>query len=227
MPDSCVSARAEIDAFFQQGYLIARHSLLPVASQPHLRSDRAVLFIHGFLAGGAVFAPLRVRVENECKLATYDHTYLPYQRFDDIVARLSEALWRVVETGARVSLVGHSLGGLLARVLVQERGFFRHVDCIVTLATPHAGTTRARGLPGSLPASLRPKSEVFARLEATRDALSNVKCVAIGAGADLMIAPRTSALAWPEAQTHLLHDLGHNAILFDTRAQDLVIDQLR
>lgn len=49
-------------------------------------------------------------------------------------------------TGAgRVSFVGHSLGGLIARYHVQRLGGHTRVDAVVTVATPHGGTLAARG----------------------------------------------------------------------------------
>ncbi|GFN06489.1 hypothetical protein Smic_50450 [Streptomyces microflavus] len=49
-------------------------------------------------------------------------------------------------TGQReVDIVGHSLGGLIARYYVQRLGGDRRVRTLVTLGTPHGGTAVAPG----------------------------------------------------------------------------------
>lgn len=48
------------------------------------------------------------------------------------------------ETGAdRLTLIAHSMGGLDARYLITELGFHRHVRGLVTVSTPHRGTSMA------------------------------------------------------------------------------------
>ena len=45
------------------------------------------------------------------------------------------------ETGAdRVNLIAHSMGGLDARYLITELGFYPNIASLITIATPHYGT---------------------------------------------------------------------------------------
>ncbi|MEP6665941.1 MAG: alpha/beta fold hydrolase, partial [Nocardioidaceae bacterium] len=69
------------------------------------------------------------------------------------------------ETGSdRVHVIGHSLGGLIARYYVQRLGGDQRVHTLVTLGSPHHGTHAARLLPNRLARQLRPGSEVLAEL---------------------------------------------------------------
>jgi len=48
------------------------------------------------------------------------------------------------ETGSdRLSLIAHSMGGLDARYLISERGWHDTIDVLVTIATPHRGSSVA------------------------------------------------------------------------------------
>jgi pimeloyl-ACP methyl ester carboxylesterase len=93
--------------------------------------------------------------------------YSPLQRD---VQSAAEALGRHIEhicreTGhERVHVVGHSLGGLVARYLVQRLGGDERVQSLVTLGTPHAGTRLARALPTPLVRQLRPGSALMQEL---------------------------------------------------------------
>ncbi len=64
----------------------------------------------------------------------------------------------------RVHVVGHSLGGLIARYFVQRQGGDRRVESLVTLGTPHQGSLLAHVGPTPLIRQLRPGSPVLREL---------------------------------------------------------------
>lgn len=226
MPEICAVDRGELEAFVRQGYLIAKNSVRPYAGRNGLRRDRVVLVVHGLFAAGGVFEPLRKRIERECGLRTFDFTYSPLRAFEDVARDLARAFDQIAQSGAQVSIVGHSLGGLVARWLVQELKYAPRVDRIVTLATPHAGTTLARLGPTSLIRAIQPSSKVMRALRDSSGELASIRCVAMGADGDSMISPTSSSIAWPEAKTQWFTGLGHNAMLFDGRVHDAVVDAL-
>jgi hypothetical protein len=45
--------------------------------------------------------------------------------------------------GARLVLIGHSMGGLVARYFVEVLGGWRHTKLLITLGTPHRGSVKA------------------------------------------------------------------------------------
>ena len=216
----------EMRALVRQGRLMSGPGL--ATSLP--RADRAVLFVHGFMAAGAVFDPMRAHVEASSAVETLKLTYGPLERFEEIAARLG-SLVRLASRGRPVTIVGHSLGGILARWYVQELGgALDHggpVDRLLTLASPHAGTRSARFAPGSLGAALRPGSTVIQTLRDGRQRVPSVKHIAVVAGRDRMISPPMSAAEIEDAELHVFDDLGHNEALFDPRVLDLVARSVR
>jgi triacylglycerol lipase len=211
----------EIGAVVRQGRLMSRRGIESHA----LRADRAVLFVHGFMAAGAVFDPMRAHVEAAAEVETLQLSYGPLDRFDGIAERLG-SLVRLASRGRPVTIVGHSLGGILARWYVQELGGAVDaggpVDRLVTLASPHGGTRAARFAPGSLGEALRPGSRVLQQLRDGRHRAAQVAHVAVVAGRDRMITPPSSAGEILDADLHVFADLGHNEALFDPRVLDLV-----
>lgn len=209
-------------ALARQGTLMLRG--LRRAAQP-VDGERAVVFVHGFLAAGPVFDPMREHVEDRTGLSTVDFTYSPLAGFERIVERFGEHVERMVPPSATVSVVGHSLGGLVARWWVQEMGGHARTDRVVTIATPHAGTDNARNKPGSVAAALRPGSPVIERLARRRREV-DLPHAAIAAGFDRMCTPPSSAAALEDAEVHWFEDLGHNEILYDPRVLALVAELL-
>ncbi|MCT6778613.1 alpha/beta fold hydrolase [Streptomyces sp. CS7] len=106
-----------------------------------------VVLLHGFIDNRSAFLVLRrALTRHGRRLASLN--YSPLTRD---VRTAAELLGRHVEeicarTGHdRVDIVGHSLGGLIARYYVQRLGGDRRVRTLVTLGTPHGGTAVAPG----------------------------------------------------------------------------------
>jgi pimeloyl-ACP methyl ester carboxylesterase len=216
----------ELRAVVRQGHLIAR-AAPPVEGigASHGTGDRLVVFVHGFMARGPVFGPMRSEVAQAASVETLDVSYGPLERFEAVCERV-RALVVERADGRPVTLVGHSLGGLVSRWVVQELGVGA-VDRLVTLASPHAGTRTARLFAGPLIDAIRPGSPVLQRLDASREALGAVRSTAVVAGRDRMVTPPASAADLPGAEVVWLDHLGHNEILFDPHAIEIVKRRVR
>lgn len=86
------------------------------------------------------------------------------RRIEKNVASLREIVEQVRrETGAaQVAVVGHSMGGVIARTLVQVDGC-PPLKVVVTIGSPHRGTHVARYGPGPSARDMRPGSEHMRR----------------------------------------------------------------
>src|SRR5205814_7016482 len=124
--------------------------------------------VHGMVDNRAIFTVLKrgLRKRGFGRVVTINYSPVTNdirQAARDLAAEV-EAL--VAQTGyERIHVVGHSLGGLIARYYVQRLGGDRRVDVLVTLGTPHAGIPAARLLSWlPLVAQLRPDSAAIAEL---------------------------------------------------------------
>jgi len=216
--------RREAKAVVQQGWLIAKH-LRRTAQRP--MGPRVAVFVHGFMAAGPVFDPMREEVTRRTTWETLDFNYGPLSSLDVITERFARTIEQRVPRSSRLALVGHSLGGLLCRRYIQLSPGARSVERLITLATPHAGTRSVRYVPGVLATALRPDSDAILALgtSVTRGGES-IPHTAVVAGRDKMVTPPSSAGAVDQAQVIHFEDLGHNELLFDSRVYDVVVEAL-
>ncbi|MFF7071277.1 esterase/lipase family protein [Streptomyces pseudovenezuelae] len=135
---------------------------LPTQAKP------PVVLLHGFIDNRSVFVLLRRSLAQHGRQQIESLNYSPLTC--DIRAA-AELLGRHIEgicerTGSeRVDVVGHSLGGLIARYYVQRLGGDSRVRTLVTLGTPHSGT-RVAPLANAHPIvrQMRPGSELLEEL---------------------------------------------------------------
>ncbi|MFF7235997.1 alpha/beta fold hydrolase [Streptomyces collinus] len=132
------------------------------------RPGPPVVLLHGFIDNRSVFVLLRRSLVRNGGQRVESLNYSP---LTCDIRTAAELLGRHVEeicarTGSeRVDIVGHSLGGLIARYYVQCLGGDLRVRTLVTLGTPHSGT-RAVPLASAHPIvrQMRPGSEVIEEL---------------------------------------------------------------
>jgi len=217
--------RREAKAVVQQGWLIATNMRRP---KPRELGPDVALFVHGFLAAGPVFDPMRAEVTRRTGWDTLDFNYGPLTSLDVIVDRLARAIEERVPRSSRLAMVGHSLGGLVCRRYIQLHARARPVGQLITLATPHAGTHSVLYVPGELAADLRPGSAAIEELgRRVIQSGAPVPHTAVVAGRDSMVTPPSSAGSVDGAEIFEFDDLGHNELLFDPSVYDVVISALR
>ncbi|GAA5212777.1 esterase/lipase family protein [Streptomyces thinghirensis] len=107
------------------------------------RTSPPVILLHGFIDNRSVFLLLRRSLAQHGR---HQIESLNYSPLTCDIRTAAELLGRHVEeicqrTGSeRVDIVGHSLGGLIARYYVQRLAGDLRVRTLVTLGTPHTGT---------------------------------------------------------------------------------------
>ena len=136
-------------------------------SDDPLAARTPVLLVHGLVDNRSVFAVMRRSLRRRGFASVCSWNYSPLLRnVAEGAHELAERVEQIcAETGnERVHVVGHSLGGLIARYLVQRLGGDRRIQSLVTLGTPHQGSRWAHVVPAPLIRQLRPGSELYQEL---------------------------------------------------------------
>lgn len=223
------AALGEANALRRQSALLHRGLLPRSAPLAHRGEPVDVVFLlHGFMATAGVFEPLKRHLREEGIDHTASFSYHPFRSVPSLAAELRRAC-DALPRRARLHLVGHSLGGVVARYYVQELGGAGRVEQIISLASPFHGTTTAQRVPSSLGQltpilrDIAPDSALLARLRDNPVTIPHTSVVAEG---DLLVTPPHSA-AFPGSEVVLLSGVGHNGLLFDERAARVVSRKLR
>ncbi len=185
--------------------------------------DDVIVLIHGFMATGGVFRPMRAKLESYAGVRAATFTHPPGWTVPRIARALADIVDRLPRD-ARVHLVGHSLGGVVARWYVQELGGHARVTQTFSLASPFWGSPMARRFPWFVGAELHDASALLSRLRARAHHVG-VPHTSIIAGADRLVVPRESA-AFPASEVHVLPGLGHNGLLFDDAVVGILVERL-
>jgi len=191
------------------------------------RPGRPVLLVHGLACNRGVWRRLLRRLH----AAGFAHVHAvnleplrgDLDRLADAVERELRTMHRVYE-GARVTIIAHSMGGLVARRALRSLGsdVIRH---IITLATPHHGAAIARVVQWPATKQMCPGSIWLAALNATQEGRWRVPVTSIYSLEDNLVAPARSSVLLG-AKLHEMRGLGHFGLLASRRALDCVMSAL-
>jgi triacylglycerol lipase len=181
-----------------------------------------ILLVHGLVDNRSVFTVLRRALSRRGFGRVLTLNYSPFT--SDVraaAAQLAALVEKTCEqTGhERVHVVGHSLGGVVARYYVQVLGGDARVHTLCTLGSPHAGTWAAHLLPSRLVRQLRPGSDLLTELAAPAPGC-RTRFVAFWSDLDHIVVPQESArIDHPDlaARNVLLRGVGHTSLPIDGR----------
>lgn len=176
-----------------------------------------ILLLHGMIDNRMIFTVLtrRLRARGFERVVT-----LNYSPVTNDIRAAAEGLSAQVEalvarTGyERIHIVGHSLGGLIARYYVQRLGGDARVHTLVTLGTPHHGTLAAHLMPFQLTRQLRPNSDLYAELNQAAVGC-RTRFVAFWSDLDQLVVPHDNAqLRHRDLTTsnEQVHGVGHMSL---------------
>jgi len=189
-----------------------------------------VLLVHGYGCNSGYWGYLMPRLERN----RISHASIDLEPVGGPIDGYVPALQRAVEelcaaTGApQVAIVAHSMGGLVARAWMRAHGSAR-VARLITLGTPHHGTSLANFGPGANAAQMRRRggaaNDWLRALGASEDAARRALITSIFSHHDNIVSPQTSSVL-EGARNIALGGVGHVALGCNGRVLDTVMEEL-
>lgn len=198
--------------------ILARPKLVKGADSTHW-----VIMVHGYGHNRSAFYVLRRRLKRmgfeNSWLINLSSSFGPLEKTaKDLAGQIEQAF--VSPPGKSLTLVAHSMGGLVCRYYIQELGGHHKVAQLITLATPHRGTRQAELGFGESARQMLPGSRFLEKLnDPVKSGLTRAAC--IWSASDNVVIPRMSA-ALPGQEVYPLRYLGHNAMLFSGKVAKLI-----
>ena len=197
-----------------------------MADPPPAPAAAPVLLLHGVLCNAGVWHAMKKYLAARGIGPIYALSYGPplasIDLFADQTAEKIDAI--LAATGARqVVLVGHSMGGVVARAYLRRYGGAK-VRRLITIGTPHHGSVHAYMFPGVALSQLRPRNPWLSEL-GTADADAMPPIVSLWSWHDSMVAPQTSSVL-DRAENIALMGIAHNALLSDPQVQARVAKEI-
>ena len=193
---------------------MAPDRLRSAAPQGDPQRRTPVLLVHGYCCSRASWWWLRRRLETAGWTVATITLEPVYAAIDSYVEPLAHRIDAVLdETGAsQLVLVGHSMGGLVARAYLQRFGDAR-VKRLITLGTPHQGSRLAELGLGENGRQMRPGSRW---LESLAWPPAKVGPLVIYSPHDEFVTPQ-HLLRLPLGKHEEIAGLGHLAMLYSPR----------
>src|SRR5579875_751799 len=181
-----------------------------------------ILMIHGLIDNRSIFTLLRRHLRRRGFGRVWTTNYQVWTSDVRVAARRLATTVEAIceETGyERIHVVGHSMGGLVARYYVQRLGGDDRVHTLVTLGTPHQGTRAARLLPRGVCRQLTPSSQVVDELAEPAPGC-RTRFVSFWSDLDALMSPkRVARIEHPDlnARNILVRGVGHMSLPIDRR----------
>lgn len=181
---------------------------------------RPIVLVHGYGCSRGAWSSLRRRLEAAGHVVATVSLTPPVANLGKLEPQLKQRIEEVcAATGARrVTLVAHSMGGLVCRCYLARHGGSR-VGKLITLSTPHQGTALARFGMGHNAREMEPGSLWLTDMAGEKP---GVPCVSLRNPYDNFVMPQ-DLQKLPGARDVELPPSGHIAQLYDPAIAAIVI----
>jgi len=194
-------------------------------------TQRPVLLVHGHSSFSGIWSYIKHRLNTANVGPIYT---VELGKTSNPIPKHAETLQKKIEKIAKktgrsdISLIGHSMGGLVNGEYLTKMASHRTVKDFASLGSPWCGTTMARFSSSRSAKQMRHCSRYVMDLAHRVQNVASTRFLFIGSKADAVVRPATSPyLTTRKVSYKVFKDLGHTQMLFSDRVADTLIDFLR
>ena len=196
-------------------------------SSVHRQGEEPVLFIHGFSQnasnGWRIMRALRAQGYSNLVGMTLMGKYGPLADMAPQVAEKVEELCLKTQSKT-VTIIAHSMGGIVARYYIQRLEGNKRVRRLITLGTPHKGSKVTALLTVPAAKDMLVEGAFLENLNADVKELEPTELIAMYSPFDAKIVPWDSALHPGQGRNVEVGGVGHLGLLFDPRAVRVLVE---
>lgn len=178
-----------------------------------------VVLVHGYFCNRGLWWWLRRSLIAAGRQVATINLEPPHGGIDGFADALHARIEALRPVDGSVILVGHSMGGIVARAYLARHGE-RRIARLVTLGSPHHGTALAKLGLGRCARELEPGSAFIERLCSNPPHASQI--VSVWSADDNFLLPAETA-SLPGARTIRVDGMGHLTMAFSTRVRDVLL----
>lgn len=186
-----------------------------------------VVCVHGIFDTGSIFNKMREHLAQR-GIRCYAPSLTPSDGragLDELAKQLKHRIDDEFTLGQRISIVGFSMGAIIARYYLQRLGGLKRSQRFFSISGPHKGSVWSYCYPGKGAKQMRPGSEFLRQLDASADCLQGMEIYSYWTPFDLMIVPPTSSL-WDRARNIKISALCHPCMLGKQKLFTDIYDKL-
>ncbi len=208
-------------------FMFAKKIGLYKKNPPHSSNkEPVIILIHGYMMRSGVMWFLKQRLKLSGYKQVYLFDYYPPKESIEFFARMLSRFVDDIsnETQIKVSIIAHSMGGLISRYYINELGGYKHVERLITLGTPYAGSQLWSFAVCHCGRQMRPGSLLLKQMSNKYDdKLKNIAVTSIYSDFDELVIPQESAvLSIANAENKIVCGVGHVGLLFDNQVYRLI-----
>lgn len=187
--------------------------------------EQTIVLLHGLFQNRACCFWLQFRLAlHGYRVITL--TMPPWKQAESLTEQLDQTLSRLRQDKKtqRVDLIGHSMGGIIARNYIQRRGGATKVRNCITLGTPHSGSKLSSLAFTKLARTLIPNSALLSQLN-REPWPEKLPFTAIYSATDNLVLPTESGRC-SKANNIIISHCGHMLLLYHPTVFNHLLDTL-